>query len=251
MAAATSGNSNSAGTSPADKTGADSTITHVLLADDHAVVRSGIRLLLDAEPDLEVVGEAKDGLEAVSLTEKLQPPVVVMDISMPKLNGIAATRRIHNLFPAIGVIALTMHDNDAYFYEILRAGGSGYILKDAAAEDLVKGIRAAAAGKAYLSASVAGHVLTDYIQRSAKGETRDRLDGLTEREQEILALIADGLTNRQIAEQLVVSVKTVETHRTNLMQKLDLHDRTELVKYAIRKGLISLEPDQEVGTGAV
>ena len=234
----------------ANTSGSKSNITQVLLADDHAVVRSGIRLLLDAEPDLEVVGEAKDGLEAVSLTEKLQPHVVVMDISMPKLNGIAATRRIHNLFPSIGVIALTMHDNDAYFYEILRAGGSGYILKDAAAEDLVKGIRAAAAGEAYLSASVAGHALNDYIQRTAQGDTRDRFDGLTEREREILALIADGLTNRQIAEQLVVSVKTVETHRTNLMQKLDLHDRTELVKYAIRKGLISLEPDQEVGTGA-
>ncbi len=171
-------------------------ITHILLADDHAVVRSGIRLLLDAEPDLEVVGEAKDGLEAVALTEQLQPHVVVMDISMPKLNGIAATRRIHNLFPTIGVIALTMHDNDAYFYEILRAGGSGYILKDAAAEELVKGIRAAAAGDAYLSASVAGHVLNDYIQRAAQGDSRDRL---------------------------------------------------ALVKYAIRKGLISLEPDQEVG----
>ena len=222
--------------------------THVLLADDHAVVRSGIRLLLDAEADLKVVGEAKDGLEAVALAEQLQPDVVVMDISMPKLNGIAATRRIHNLFPTIGVIALTMHDNDAYFYEILRAGGSGYILKDAGAGELVNGIRAAAAGDAYLSTSVAGHVLSDYMQRTAKDETRDRFDRLTKREREVFALAADGQTNRQIAEQLAVAVKTVDSHRTHLMKKLDLHDRTELVKYAICKGLISLEPAQDVGT---
>ncbi len=222
-------------------------ITTVLLADDHAVVRRGIRLLLDAEPDLDVVGEAKDGLQAVALAEQLQPDVVVMDISMPKLNGIAATRRIHNLFPSIGVIALTMHDNDAYFYEMLRAGGSGYILKDVGADELVKGIRTAAGGEAYFSASVAGQVLSDYMRRVAKGEARDSFDRLTKRQREVLALIAEGHTSHQIAEQLAVSVKTVGTHRTNLMQKLDLHDRIELVKYAIRKGLISLEPDQEVG----
>lgn len=229
---------------------AETTVIRVLLADDHAVVRSGIRLLLDSQPDLEVVGEAQDGLEAIALTDKLLPDVVVMDISMPKLNGIAATRRIHNLHPSIGVVALTMHDNEAYLYEILQAGGSGYLLKDSAPGELVSAIRAAAAGEAYLTPAVAGDLVSDYMRRAARGEDRKRLDGLTAREREILALVADGLTNRQIADQLVVSVKTVETHRTNLMQKLDLHDRTELVKYAIRKGLISLAAEDEVASAS-
>lgn len=214
----------------------------VLLADDHAVVRKGISMLLNAEPTLEVVGEASDGLEAVALTEQLLPDVVVMDISMPKLNGIAATHRIHNRFPEIGVIALTMHDNEAYFYEVLQAGGSGYVLKDAAPGDLVKAIQAAAAGKPYLAPTVVSRLANDYLQRTPDSQEHNRLDGLTARERQILTLVAEGHTNQQIADRLVVSVKTVETHRTNLMQKLDLHDRTELVKYAIRKGLISLEP---------
>ena len=215
----------------------------VLLADDHAVVRAGIRSLLDSESDVQVVGEAEDGVEAVALTERLQPDVVVMDISMPKINGIAATRRIHRQSPSIGVVALTMHDNEAYFYEMLRAGGSGYVLKDAPPGELLQAIRSAQAGEAYLAPTVARRLVKDYV---SVAERRARVDGLTEREAEILALVADGLTNRQIADQLVVSVKTVETHRTNLMQKLDLHDRTELVKYAIRKGLISLEAEDEV-----
>ena len=166
-----------------------------------------------------------------------------MDISMPKINGIAATRRIHRQAPAIGVVALTMHDNEAYFYEMLRAGGSGYVLKDAPAGELLRAIRSAYAGEAYLAPTVARRLVKDYVSAA---ERRARLDGLTEREAEILALVAEGLTNRQIADRLVVSVKTVETHRTNLMQKLDLHDRTQLVKYAIRKGLISLEAEDEL-----
>ncbi len=217
----------------------------VLLADDHEMVRKGIRMLLESDPALVVVGEARDGLEAVALAEALHPRVVLMDISMPRLNGIAATRRIRTLHPDIGVIALTMHDNDAYFFEILKAGGSGYLLKDSAPENLIQAIRTVAGGGAYLTSSVQRQLAADYLQRSASGQTREKLDGLTGREREILTLVAEGMTNQEIAEKLVLSVKTVETHRTNLMQKLDLHDRTELVKYAIRKGLISLEPDGE------
>lgn len=215
----------------------------VLLADDHAIVRSGIRALLDSEPDIDVVGEAEDGLEAVKLAEQTEPDVVVMDISMPKINGIAATRRIHRESPGVGILALTMHDHEAYFYEMLRAGGVGYVLKDAPPGELIQAIRAAYAGEAYLSPTVARRLVYDYTR---EGERRGRLDGLTQRESEILGLVAEGLTNRQIADQLVISVKTVETHRTNLMRKLDLHDRTELVKYAIRKGLISLEAEDEI-----
>lgn len=224
--------------SPTDASAQPRTV-RILLADDHALVRGGVRMLLEDQADFEVVGEAEDGIEAVALAERLNPDVVLMDISMPKINGIAATARIHNLLPAIGIVALTMHDNEAYFYEMLKAGGSGYVLKDAPPADLIEAVRAAAAGVAYLPPTVA--------QRLAHGH-RDRsesLSGLTPREREVLTLVADGFNNRQIADQLVVSIKTVETHRTNLMQKLDLHDRTGLVKYAIRKGLISLEPEEQ------
>ena len=216
----------------------------VLLADDHAVVRSGVRLLMDAQDDIEVVREAGDGLEAAHLTEKLQPDVVLLDISMPKLNGIAAARRIHAILPSAGVVALTMHDNEAYFYEIVRAGGVGYVLKDAPPEDLILAVRDAAAGDPHVSPTVARRLVPDFARAAAERNGHD--DPLTQREREVLALVAEGYTNRQIAADLVVSVKTVETHRANLMQKLDLHDRTELVKYAIRRGLITLEPDDEI-----
>ena len=225
--------------SPTDASAQPRTV-RILLADDHALVRGGVRMLLEDQPDFEVVGEAEDGIEAVALAERLQPDVVLMDISMPKINGIAATARIHNVLPAIGVVALTMHDNEAYFYEMLKAGGSGYVLKDAPPGDLIEAVRAAAAGVAYLSPTVAQRLAHDY--RRSRGES---LNGLTPREREVLTLVADGFNNRQIADQLVISVKTVETHRTNLMQKLDLHDRTGLVKYAIRKGLISLGPEEQ------
>ena len=224
--------------SPTDASAQPRTV-RILLADDHALVRGGVRMLLEDQPDFEVVGEAEDGIEAVALAERLHPDVVLMDISMPKINGIAATARIHNVLPAIGVVALTMHDNEAYFYEMLKAGGSGYVLKNAPPGDLIEAVRAAAAGVAYLSPTVAQRLAHGYRDRS------ESLSGLTPREREVLTLVADGFNNRQIADQLVISVKTVETHRTNLMQKLDLHDRTGLVKYAIRKGLISLEPEEQ------
>ena len=217
----------------------------VVIVDDHAVVRGGIRALLDAQPGLEVVGEAEDGVEAIARVDELTPDVVVMDISMPRLNGIAATRRIHRMHPAIGVVGLTMYDEEAYFYEMLKAGGCGYVLKEATADELVEAVRAAAAGRPYLSPTVARRLVKDYMHGEHRTGTAV-LDGLTDREREVLTLIAEGYTNRQIADQLVVSVKTVETHRTNLMQKLDLHDRTDLVKYAIRQGLISLEAEDEV-----
>lgn len=216
----------------------------VLLADDHAVVRSGIRLLLESEPGIDVVGEAEDGLDAVAQSAQLTPDVVVMDISMPKINGIAATRRIHRTQPEVGVVGLTMHDNEAYFYELIKAGGTGYVLKDAPAEELVEAIRAAAERRPYLAPTVAARLVRDRREHQA------HQDPLTEREREVLALVAEGLTNRQIAERLVVSVKTVETHRTNVMQKLDLHDRTDLVKYAIRKGFISLEAEDEIASSS-
>ncbi len=200
-------------------------------------------MILASEPDIDVVGEAEDGLDAVALAETLQPDVVVMDISMPKINGIAATRHIHSRWPQIGVIALTMHENDAYFYEMLKAGGSGYVLKDAPPEELLEAVRLAAAGKAYLPSTVAGRLVKDYVQGR---NSRVPADQLTERQREVLALVAEGYTNRQIAAQLTVSIKTVESHRANVMQKLDLHDRTELVKYAIRKGLITLDAEAEV-----
>jgi DNA-binding NarL/FixJ family response regulator len=165
-----------------------------------------------------------------------------MDISMPKINGIAATRRIHRVFPKIGVVGLTMHDNEAYFYELIKAGGTGYVLKDAPPEELIEAVRAAAAQRPYLSPTVAARLVRDHRDQ---GTPRGG-DKLTPREREVLGLVAEGLTNRKIAERLVVSVKTVETHRTNVMQKLDLHDRTELVKYAIRRGLISLEAEDEI-----
>lgn len=224
-----------------ESTEGESAPIRILLADDHAIVRSGIRALLEGEPDVEVVGEAEDGLDAVHEATRLRPDVVVMDISMPRINGIAATRRIHHVAPTIGVVALTMHDSESYFYEMLRAGGSGYILKDAPAGELLQAIRAANAGEPYLSPTVARRLVRDYTT-----ERRAQLDGLTKREAETLTLVAEGLTNREIAARLSVTVKTVEAHRTNLMQKLNLHDRTELVKYAIRKGLISLEAEDEV-----
>jgi two-component system response regulator NreC len=210
----------------------------ILIVDDHAIVREGVRMILAKESDLEVVGEAADGQEALDLVKRLQPLVVVMDISMPGMGGIEATQTIRETFPAVQVLALTMHEDETYVFQLLRAGAAGYVLKRAAAQDLVQAVRAAAKGEAFLYPSVARKVVEDYLRRVETGEERERYDGLTTREKEILTLIASGSSNQQIAEKLFISIKTVQTHRAHILEKLGLHDRTELVRYAIRKGLI-------------
>jgi two-component system response regulator NreC len=210
----------------------------ILVVDDHAIVREGVRMILTKETDLEVVGEAADGQEALDLTKRLQPQVVVMDISMPGMGGIEATQTIRETFPTVQVLALTMHEDETYVFQLLRAGAAGYVLKRAAAQDLVQAVRAAAKGEAFLYPSVARKVVEDYLKRVEAGEERERYDGLTGREKEILTLIASGSSNQQIAEKLFISIKTVQTHRAHILEKLGLHDRTELVRYAIRKGLI-------------
>ena len=210
----------------------------ILIAEDHAIVREGIRMILGEEPDFDVVGEAKDGREALELAQQLAPDVIVMDISMPRMTGIEATPQIRRLCPGTRVLILTMHEEESYVFQLLRAGASGYVLKRAAAQDLVEAVRSASRGEAFLYPSVARNVVKDYLTRLQSGEGRDRYDGLTGREREILVLVADGLTNTQIGERLRISVKTVQTHRAHIMEKLDLHDRSLLVRYAVRKGLI-------------
>ena len=212
--------------------------TKVLVADDHAIVREGVRMILAKERDIEVVGEAADGAQALQLVETAKPDVVVMDISMPGMGGIEATQKVKERYPKVNVLALTMHEDESYVFQLLRAGASGYVLKRAAAQDLVQAVRAAAKGEAFLYPSVARKVVEDYLKRVEAGEEKERYDGLTSREKEVLTLIAQGLSNQQIAEKLYISIKTVQTHRAHILEKLGLHDRTELVRYAIRKGLI-------------
>ncbi len=213
----------------------------LLLADDHAVVRSGLRMLLQAQPDMVIIGEAETGQEAVQRTVELAPDVVLMDIEMPGMNGIEATRRIKAEAPATAVLALTMYEDDQYFFEMLRAGASGYVPKRAAPDELVSAIRAAGRGEVFLYPSLAGRLVKDYLQRGPAGEGEAQNDDLTPREQEVLTLIAEGYSNNEIADRLVISAKTVDRHRENIMRKLNLHNRVELVKYALRKGLIALD----------
>ena len=213
----------------------------LLLADDHAVVRSGLRLLLEAQPDLVIVGEAENGAEAIRRTAELEPDVVLMDIEMPGMNGIEAARRIKAQSPGTSVLALTMYEDDQYFFEMLRAGASGYVPKRAAPDELATAIRAVSRGEVFLHPSLAGRLVQDYLQRRDVEEQEPAADDLTPREQEVLTLIAQGLSNNEIADQLVISAKTVDRHRENIMRKLNLHNRVDLVKYALRKGLIDLE----------
>lgn len=216
----------------------------VLVADDHAILRDGIRTLLEAEPDVAVVGEASDGLEAIDLARRLRPDVVLLDIGMPGMNGIEATRAILREIPGTRVLILSMHDNEEYIFPILEAGASGYVLKRSAATELVSALRAVVQGHTILHPDVAAKVLAGASNRqkaeTAKGPPK-RVDGLTERETEVLTLIAQGLTNQEIADRLFISIKTVQAHRANIMEKLDLHDAVELTKYAIRQRLISLD----------
>jgi two-component system response regulator NreC len=205
----------------------------ILLADDHALVRHGFRMILAAQPDMEIAGEAGNGREAVELAQKLKPDVVVMDVTMPELNGIEATRRLIELSPRTRVLALSMHKDNVYVREILRAGARGYLLKDSADADLLAAVRAVAKGEGYLSPGVSDAVLSDY-----RRHVTDPLDLLTTREREVLQLIAEGKTNKEIATSLHLSVYTVEAHRGRVMEKLNLHSTGELVRFAVRSGLI-------------
>jgi two-component system, NarL family, response regulator NreC len=210
----------------------------VLLADDHVLVRQGVKMILTNEPDLEVLGEAADGLEAVELAERLNPDVAVLDIDMPGINGIEAMRRIKATLPTVQVLALTMHADDVYVFQVLKAGGSGYVQKRGASTDLVGAIRAVQAGKAFVYPAIEKRLVADYLKEVQAGKGQETYDGLSTREREILKLVAEGASNTQIAERLSISKKTVQTHRTHIMEKLNLHDRTMLVRYAVRKGLI-------------
>jgi DNA-binding NarL/FixJ family response regulator len=211
----------------------------ILLADDHTILRDGIRSLIEDEPDMEVIGEAEDGHSAVKMTAQLGPDVVVMDIAMPLLNGLEATRQIKRNHPQVRVLILTMHENEEYIRQVLATGAMGYILKDAAARELLGAIRAVHRGEAVLSPAITRLVIEDYL-RWGEPQLEPVSNGLSAREREVLQLIAEGYTNKQIGEILCISVKTVQAHRNNLMQKLDLHDRGELIKYAIQKKIIEI-----------
>ena len=211
----------------------------VLLADDHQLMRSGIRLMLERETDLSVVGEANDGREAVALAKSLRPDVVVMDIGMANLNGIEAAQQMTGDSPEIAVVMLSMHSDESYVLRALKAGARGYLLKDSAEADLIKAVHAVAGGKSFFSPAVSKVLLDDYVRKLRRSGTEDAYDLLTPREREVLQLIAEGKSNKDIANLLNLSVYTVESHRSNLMEKLNLRGLPELILYAVRKGIIS------------
>jgi len=213
----------------------------VLVVDDHTLVREGMRLLLESAPYIEVVGEAGDGLEALEKVRQLKPDIVLMDVAMPRLGGIEATKRIKQEFPSVQVLALTIHDNEEYLFQMLQAGACGYVLKKARPEELIAALEAAERGEVYLSPGMAKSLVEDYLKRVEAGEEEDSYHRLTDREREILKLIAEGYTNPEIARMLHLSVKTVQAHRAHIMEKLNLHRPAELIKYAIRKGLIFVD----------
>jgi DNA-binding NarL/FixJ family response regulator len=211
--------------------------TRILLADDHALVRRGVRLILESEPDLTVVAEAGDGAEAVSLARTHEIDLAILDVAMPRMTGLQAAREISRRLPAPRILLLSMYDNDQYFFEALKAGASGYVLKSVADQDLVEACRAAMRGEPFIYPDALTALMREYLQRARRGE---RLPGsiLTARESEIVKLIAEGRSSKEIAALLVISVKTVERHRANILQKLEMRDRTELTRYALRTGLI-------------
>lgn len=213
----------------------------VLIADDHVVVREGFRALLEAQSDIEVVGEATNGEEAVSQTRELQPDVVLMDITMPGMNGLEATRQIKQLSPDVKILALTMHEGDEYFFKILDVGASGYFVKGGSSAELISALKAVGQGEVFLYPTMTKKLLSDYLQRVRTGDNKERYDGLTNREREVLRLIAEGHTNQEIAKLLVLSIATVQTHRARIMAKLGLRNPTELIKYAVRRGFITLD----------
>ena len=213
------------------------TVTKLLLVDDHAVVRSGLKMLLENEQDVEIVGEAENAAGALQQAKLLKPNVILMDIGLPDMSGIEATREIKKHMPDVAVVALTIHEDEEYFFKMLDAGASGYVPKRAAPEELLTAIRAAASGQVYLYPSLAKLLVRDYLS-GGRPSGEQAASELTEREQEVLTYLAEGANNEEIATALVISPKTVARHRENIMRKLNLHSRAELVRYAIRKGII-------------
>lgn len=211
----------------------------VLIADDHTIVRSGLRLLLEAQPDIEVVGEALEGGEALDLVKKLLPDVVLMDIAMPGMDGLEATHRIKESWPQVKVLVLTMHRSDEYFFEMLKAGASGYILKGAETSELIHAVRVVGQGEIFLYPTMAQKLVRDYLNFVQWGEGTG--SSLSPREKEILRLLSEGCSTKEIAEKLVISPSTVHSHRSNLMSKLGLNSRRELIQYARQRGLIQDE----------
>jgi len=210
----------------------------LLLVDDHKVVRSGLRMLLEGEEDIEIIGEAGTASDAINKVSGHNPDVVLMDIGLPDISGIEATKKIKEIWPSVKVVALTIHEDEEYFFKMLEAGASGYVPKRAAPEELLTAIRVAASEEVYLYPSLAKLLVKDFINNEANDEETDTLNDLTKRENEVISYLAEGGSNSSIAEALSISPKTVARHRENIMRKLNLHSRTELVRYAIRKGII-------------
>ena len=211
----------------------------IILADDHVVMRNGLRLLLERQPNFEVVGEAADGRQTVDICDKLKPDVLVLDIAMPNLNGIEAARQISGKWPQIAIVILSMHSDESYVLRALKAGARAYLLKDSAEADLINAIRAVSERKAFFSPAISKMLVDDYVRRLEQRGVEDSYELLTTREREILQLLAEGKANKEVAAMLNLSLYTVETHRGNILQKLNLHSVPELILYAVRKGVIS------------
>ncbi|MEW5957548.1 MAG: response regulator transcription factor [Chloroflexota bacterium] len=214
----------------------------ILLAEDHTIVRMGLRSLLEVQTNFEVVGEAADGREALAEVERLLPDVVLMDSTMPILNGLEATRQICKRFPQVKVLVLTMHTNEEYIFQFLQAGAAGYLVKQTDPQELIAAIQAVHRGDCFLSPMISRTIVDEYIRHVKPADKEDSYEQLTDREREVLQLVVEGFSNREIAEQLHISLKTAGAHRVNLMHKLNIHSLTELTRYAIRKGIIGVEP---------
>ena len=211
----------------------------IVLAEDHTILREGLRALLSADPSFEIIGEAQNGREAVRCVERLEPDLLLMDLSMPRMSGMDAIREIKNRYPDIKIIALTVHKTEEYLLTTLKAGADGYVLKDATHEELVMAIKNVMSGKSYLSPGVSEKVIEGYLEGRESNRSLSPWETLSQREREVLKLIAEGFKNKEIAEDLCISLKTVEKHRANLMKKLDLHNAAALTVYAVQKGLVN------------